>query len=331
MRYVFSAFSGGLVTSCLIGENSKYFRRKRPLASTLSFSGSSLGGLVMPILIAYLLQRVGYTQTVVIVAGFWLHGCLAGVVLRPAPVFTDKVPAAEVLSETKEDIVDDAACEKGGTSVEADNTDDETAETPFSVEFEGGEKEGATAQKSSNEGRLGRYSFFKNLQVVRYLLCVVLGSMAYYNWFLFFPLFTSQAGLSTTQTSLCISVSSVTDGVMRPVVGAILSKRNNPPDKPLVTCLCCFLASICTLAVSFTADFWFCLLYGVLFGFVSGIFISLSVPMMADHTPLQQMGSLSGIFTMSIASGLGIGSPIIGEDTIIFSHQICQYYVTYFH
>ena len=338
--FFISALSSGIISTLLIGGYNKYFRRKRPLAGTLSSSGSSLGGLVMPVFIAYLLESHGYTQTLIIVAGLWLHGCLAGVILRTPPIPPHPGPslksdAKQIPTEEHEEVGyytktegadGDHKKDEEQQYVEDNELQDvEDAEQhnmpdKLSVEFENNNLEtGHTKHNNANNvNALGRYSFFRNPQVVRYLLASFLVSMAYFNWFIYLPLFTRQVGLTTTQTSLCISLSSLTDGIVRPVVGAILTKRNHPPDKPLISAIFCFLSGVLTLAICIASSPWVFLVYGAVYGAVDGIFMGISVPMMADHIHLSQIGSLAGVFGMAMALGVGIGTPLIGKCYIYF-------------
>ena len=315
-----SATSSGVINTLLIGGVNKYFRRKRPLAGTLSTTGSSLGGLVMPVFVAYLLEYHGYTQTLIIIAGLWLHGCVAGVILRTPPVPPN--PAPSPTSDAKQIPTDevryDAKAEDSDTEHEKD-AEQHDVEENHSVEIKtnSGEGDQTTPDNATNPSSLGRYSFFRNPQVVRYLLASFLVSMAYFNWFIYLPLFTRQVGLTTTQTSLCISLSSLTDGIVRPIVGAILTKRNHPPDKPLVCAIFCFLAGLLTLAICLASSTWVFLVYGAVYGAVDGIFMGLSVPMMADHIPLSQIGTLAGIFGMSLALGVGVGTPLLGKYPVM--------------
>ena len=301
------AASLGIINTLLLGGVNKYFKRKRPLAGTLSSTGSSLGGLVMPVFMAYLLQWHGYTQTLIIIAGLWLHGCLVGVILRTPPVPPNPGPnvTSDEIQTPTEEIRYDAKTEHS-------DAEQQNVEEKHSVEFKNNSRKN-DQPTPDNASSLCRYSFLRNPQVVRYLLAAFLGALAYFNWFIYLPLFTRHVGLTTTQTSLCISLSSLADGIVRPIVGAILTKKNHPPDKPLVCAIFCFLAGLLTLAICLASSTWVFLIYGAVNGAVDGIFMGLSVPMMADHIHLTQIGTLAGIYAMSIALGVGIGTPLIGK------------------
>lgn len=67
-----------------IGE---YFHTKRGLANGLAFSGASFGGLIFAPIMSALFEDIGYTGTLMIVAGMTFNILITGALLRPIQSF----------------------------------------------------------------------------------------------------------------------------------------------------------------------------------------------------------------------------------------------------
>ena len=273
----------------MLGGINKYFIRKRALANTLAASGGSFGGLIVPLFITYFVTFQGYTQCVILLAGVWMHSCLSGVILRPPPVQTSSI----IVEKDKNEVVK-IIQHKSNTQLD----DEHSLEENHPLNAQG-----------SNTGRLG---FLRKPQVLRYLLALALSSVGYLNWFLFMPSFILEQGLTKADASLCVALASLTEGITRPIVGTILNRRNKVRDKPLVVAVCCLVAGLSTMGFSFYTTMWSMVVYSILFGCTAGLFLTLTTPMMADHTPPQQIGALAGMYGICSTFG-GFMSPLFGK------------------
>lgn len=70
-----------------------YFDKKRALANSLTVAGASLGQLLIPFLMRFLLDSYGLSKTLLIYGAVQLHGLVAALLLRP-PEFYKKKPFA---------------------------------------------------------------------------------------------------------------------------------------------------------------------------------------------------------------------------------------------
>lgn len=70
----------------------EYFHTKRGLANGLAFSGASFGGLIFAPIMSALFENIGYTGTLMIVAGMTFNMLITGALLRPINSF-ERPPA----------------------------------------------------------------------------------------------------------------------------------------------------------------------------------------------------------------------------------------------
>ena len=66
-----------------------YFDKKRALANALTVAGASLGQLVIPFIMRYLLDSYGLDNTLFIYGAVQLHGFIAALLLRPPEFYRD--------------------------------------------------------------------------------------------------------------------------------------------------------------------------------------------------------------------------------------------------
>ena len=67
---------------------SQYFDKHRSLANGFTMAGGSLGQLVIPILLNYWLKTYALQGTLLLYAGLFTHGLLAGALMRPVGFYT---------------------------------------------------------------------------------------------------------------------------------------------------------------------------------------------------------------------------------------------------
>ena len=294
----------------------------------MASSGGSLGGLIIPIFIAYFLRHDGFTQTVIFLACAWIQSCVVGVILKPPPLSkcVARVPDDVTMINSSDQEMTPSF--KTSESRKPDKYKNLWEDVLDEDNIEGSVDREESDEKNNdwkivNKIRRSRYSFLGNCQIVMYYLALCLSSTAYFNWFLFLPSYTLENGLTKSETSMCLALASISEGVIRPIIGIFLTKRNCPRDKPLTVSICSIVAGLSTFAVSLYIKPYVIYAYGVVFGSVSGLFLSLSAPMMADHVRPEQLGSMTGLFGVFVASGVGIGSPILGKYNNISNNFPC--------
>lgn len=67
----------------------RYFSKRRGLANGLVMSGGSLGSLVLPLLLQYLLDEYGLTGTLIVIAGITLNNFVVAALLRPPSLYEE--------------------------------------------------------------------------------------------------------------------------------------------------------------------------------------------------------------------------------------------------
>ena len=94
----------GIIDSPFLGLFSKYFCKKRSLANGVAFAGSSLGGLVLPLLLRWSIDKYTVRGAMFFMGGVWMHSCVVAAVMCPLPardrvVLTVDVPVDDFEGE----------------------------------------------------------------------------------------------------------------------------------------------------------------------------------------------------------------------------------------
>ncbi|KAK2154398.1 hypothetical protein LSH36_269g04014 [Paralvinella palmiformis] len=83
LTYGSAGFAVSLVDTPILSLLCKYFKKRRFLASGVVFAGASLGTLILPPLITYLVDCYSIRGAMVIFGGIWLNTMIVGAVIRP--------------------------------------------------------------------------------------------------------------------------------------------------------------------------------------------------------------------------------------------------------
>ena len=288
-----------------------YFKVKLPLAGILAMSGGSAGGLVMPFLMTYLLDHGGYVQANVILAGFWIHGCITAIIMvkrRDHPLLAS--PHSESDPE-KMPIINKNGNNEVTTSYHTQSSNDTIVTSGEST----GQKRNnclSTLHSKYVQFRL-YYGFLKSKQFLLNWLTIGISSLAYMNLFMFLPSFVKEMGLTNYHASLCVAIMSITEGILHPIFGVMISRRSSFVIIPLILSICTTVASLSTLAASFLLDNWTAIIiYGLMFGFCGSLPIALAGPTIYEYIPLDKLGTVAGLINIPMLLA-GLFTPILGE------------------
>ncbi|WAR20013.1 MOT12-like protein [Mya arenaria] len=97
-----SSIGTALVHPPVIAIIGEYFHKRRGFAMAVAMSGASFGGLIFAPIMSALFEQLGYTGTLMIVAGMTLNFCVAGSLMRPIKSFerTSNGDGSEIEMET---------------------------------------------------------------------------------------------------------------------------------------------------------------------------------------------------------------------------------------
>ena len=307
-----TAISGSFVTACGASCQMKSFIVKLPTAGTLGMCGGSVGGLVVPFLVTYLLDNFGYVEANVIIAGVWLHGCISAVIMitpKCHPFLKLDVPPSELDSEKVPILAKDVAStsyhsQANGTVVS-------------SAEYRSLEQKENNTNLSTFKSKCVKFrsdhDFLNSKTFLIYWLALTSSNIAYMSLFLFLPSFVNEMGLNNYYVSLLVAIISITEGVLHPIFGVLLSRRKNFVLIPLVLAVCTAVAFLSTLAASFLLDnLAAIIIYGVLFGSCGSLSIGLAGPTIYEYVPVRKLGAVSGLLSLPNILG-GVLSPLLGK------------------
>lgn len=90
----------GIMDSPFLGLFNKYFRRKRSIANGVAFAGSSLGCLVLPLMLRWSIDAYTIRGAMFLMGGVWMHACVVAAVMCPLPAQDRTTMSREVSRET---------------------------------------------------------------------------------------------------------------------------------------------------------------------------------------------------------------------------------------
>lgn len=86
---------------------SQYFEKRRSLANGITMAGGSLGQLIIPLLLNHWLKTYALRGTLLLYAGLFLHGLIAGALMRPVAFYMRRKskhsPSTEIARNDSED------------------------------------------------------------------------------------------------------------------------------------------------------------------------------------------------------------------------------------
>ena len=271
---------------------SRYFRKRRSLAHGLMFTGTSIGTLVLPLLIRCVIDFYGLRGALLIFAGCVLHICIGGALLRPLSFYRSTPTssnAGKKVDETKD-------------SISKEQTVKQTEEL---VE----QKEGSILQSciasfsscSKTKGNIKPFfdfSIFKDILYITYVIANMAANPAYLNTFAFLPPFAKDVGMNKTAVSRILALSGACDLIARILFGWFSDLDYIRRYNIIATCL--FITGLATFLVPFCPNEATMVAMMVVVGIFGGGYISLFVVVLVDYVGLARMPNALGLAALSM-------------------------------
>ena len=288
-----------------------YFDKKRSLATGISKTGSSVGGIILPPLVAVILETFDWKAAVYLFAALAISSGCFGALIRPLE-----------LKQTKRDKENVTTLDDG--KIILDSIDPKSSEPDVSrhvVEDDDNSKQKRILQRLFGSIDL---DFWKDPAIPFFLSSRFLGNLSCSTFQVFLPIILVEHQFSMVQASLMFTVYGVTDTFSRFIFGAIM-------DHPRVDCLVLNGISFISNAINLCI-FAFCdnvtaliILVGLVGIFTAPFQVNTSIAL-GQMLPIQKLASAYGHASLAMGIGGFIGPVIAGY---IFDH-IKEYRVIVF-
>ena len=280
-----------------------YFKEKRGFAAGICMAGSSLGGMVFPLLIRYLTDTYALSGCLLIVGAIQFNMFVAAMLIRPVSFYEppkkvsySKEQETPMINDSSDNacdqsqaVVDGTACEKG-----ADGSLNSTSTT-----------------RTSPSRKCCESNLLKNTQYLLTVLCIGVTVFSFSIQYLILPNLALEYGLSKQTAAVLMAIVSGTDLFGRLVLGYI-------SDMHLIGRVTILQLSTLIMGVSghlilLYPVFGVLVAYSVVYGLLGGIAMLFMVPLVADLVHPEQVSTAIGIIWMVIGASACLANTITGR------------------
>ena len=300
----------------LLTELSRYFNKKKGLASGISYTGASLGAVVFPLLFNFLTDMYSVRGTILLLSGLWLNCCVIGALLRPAPIAPN--------SQTQDNFCSANKVTSDKTSVDrAKDLHVITADKASRVQVTSSEllpeklsrnNHDTTVRKNTYQSSFGM--LLCNCKFLRKLFLTFCGGFAAYGSTFILPALAIEWGLSKFWASLTVSTTAAFEVVSRVLVALFTDKKN--VQKHLLLFVSFLNVSISGIITFFGSSTKFLIAHAVVLGLCGLNFTPLVVPIISECVKPEQLGSALGLYILALGGGIGAAYPFLGKQDFYF-------------
>ncbi|ELT97306.1 hypothetical protein CAPTEDRAFT_199961 [Capitella teleta] len=329
---------------------SRYFLHKRSTANGIAFSVSSIGGLLIPLVIARVIKEYSVRGAMMVLGGLWLNIAVVSAAMIPLPhpkkrtKSLSKTVANGVASSQKTQVklIDVKKLqgrsevynqswveEQMGTSkriqdVFAANVEprqpknqladqvDTVVPSPYSTPVE------STTEPCTNSNKCKAFlrgisdyiRFLRTPHLASLIVGCFFASVSHYSLLFLIPPLAVELGWSKIMASNIIAIVSVAELVVRSFIGILADRLGR--KKVWITVFSSGCSFICGLVVCLNLSKLSFIAYAPMIGLFGGVFTPLIIPLTMDLVPLEMAGSAAGLFPLITSGGMTVGMPIIG-------------------
>lgn len=270
----------------------RYFKNHRALANGIGFSGSSIGGLLFPLIINWTNETYGHRGTMMIIGGVFLHVLVVAATMFPLPSEEPKRAAPEIYIIS---VADDSRAPPP-------NNDRMTSITG---------KVEKSKRRQSIRVLKDYLAFLCTPGLASLMASGFSSSVGYYCQFIILPSFAHEFGLSTMDASSLVSYASITEMFAR-IATCLIADRLGP-NKHWILYVCLSVSLVSGICVSLMPNEISMTAYAIIFGIFGGAYTPLLIPLTVDLLPEDRVGTVTGLSPMLLGAGPTIGLPILGE------------------
>ncbi|XP_045200322.2 monocarboxylate transporter 12-like isoform X1 [Mercenaria mercenaria] len=280
----------------------EYFNKRRGLAVGLAFSGSSLGGLIFAPIFAELLDNIGYTRTLLIVAGMTFSFLVTGALLRPIKSFErQSLKHNETNGNTKDE-----------TDIESRSDTGKHESSLESIQNKSNEQNSFLCKLKAGFDM----KVFKTFVFPVFLLMAAMLATTTDLLVMFLAPFSDDIGLTADQIGILMSVLAGV-GMLSRIICALVADRECVKRTTLLAVLS-MMAGITAHCARFFKSFSLLLVMAVFLGLTCEIYNSMYPVILVEYLTLSKTKSCMGFTVMTQGIAVASTYPLVGwlRDTI---------------
>ncbi|XP_053404197.1 monocarboxylate transporter 12-like isoform X2 [Mercenaria mercenaria] len=298
----FTCVAKGFIIPTITVSLLEYFNKRRGLAVGLAFSGSSLGGLIFAPIFAELLDNIGYTRTLLIVAGMTFSFLVTGALLRPIKSFErQSLKHNETNGNTKDE-----------TDIESRSDTGKHESSLESIQNKSNEQNSFLCKLKAGFDM----KVFKTFVFPVFLLMAAMLATTTDLLVMFLAPFSDDIGLTADQIGILMSVLAGV-GMLSRIICALVADRECVKRTTLLAVLS-MMAGITAHCARFFKSFSLLLVMAVFLGLTCEIYNSMYPVILVEYLTLSKTKSCMGFTVMTQGIAVASTYPLVGwlRDTI---------------
>ncbi|XP_076468346.1 monocarboxylate transporter 3-like [Babylonia areolata] len=291
-----------------------YFRKRRTLALPVAKCGASVGSIVMPLLVSFLLTHYGLSGALLVMGGVCLHTLPAGLLLRPTSFFRKQQAASSStpLTSQSTDVRPEAA-----QAIQQSREDEEGKSA------QDGEKCRCRRCPKASSLMLDFSLFRRPLFLLLLSYFLLFNSVNIMTAYL--PAMASENGMTDTQNGVLVSVMGVLDLVCRVLCAVVASTK--VLTVPSMVIISYVILGVTSQFVRFLTSFPHFVALSVVLGLLGGV-ANAMLPMLVLHfVGLDSMAKALGFVLLVTGASSAASYPLLGYIRDLAGSYIPVYHV----
>ena len=167
------------------------------------------------------------------------------------------------------------------------------------------------------------WMFLKNAAMLRIVLAIMFGGIAYFSQIFLLPPLSEELGISRLRGAFLVSLVGIAETISRIPLGFICDKPFM--NKPLLVSVLSIVSCTLGMVLSFVPLWGVLVAYACLIGILGGTILPLAMPMLSDVVPTARIGAAAGLFLWAMGMAYAVGPPVLGKLlSYVISNDDCD-------
>ena len=285
-----------------------YFKEKRATANSLAQAGTSVGQIIIPTLLAVLIEEFSFRGALLLSGGIMLQITVCGALIRPKEFYSKRRVKSQSGGHTKKIILNNSLVR---TTPESKNSATNGVKTvddnSYKMTIEKDEIQNADIQVDKEKRAPAKkdkfsleLSLFKNISFLFVFIGFSIGIVGVIGVFIAFPPFLREKGYSNLDAAYMLLIIGVSELITRLLSGVVLDIKvvKNNLRLSLLSAVTLILVGLVTFAVPFLTSYNLLLGYSAVFGTFGSQLVGLSLLVCVQCIGLEKSGVAMGYLYM---------------------------------
>nr|XP_033817088.1 monocarboxylate transporter 7 isoform X2 [Geotrypetes seraphini] len=311
---------------------SQYFDKKRSLVTAVASTGECFAVFGFAPAITYLIEQIGWRQSLRIIGALQLNIVVCGALLRPIIIQAPEEVIKEPPKQDNQEIMYMLENEQTRISIDSVDSGVEVTNSPQKApQIENSQRENELLQEdvqmlaeggcpSKKKIPLLDFSVLKEASFICYALFGLFATLGFFAPSLFIIPLSESLGIDKDRSAYMLSAMAISEVFGRIGAGLVLTRE--PIRKIYIELICVILLSISLFAFPFASEFWGLIVCSAFFGFILGSVAGTHIPLLAedDVVGIEKMSSAVGVYVF-IQSISGLAGPPLGGILVDYTQS----------